>query len=205
MVASAQPLHYASAMRQILMMPLLLLPGLAQAVICKTVDADGVVSYTDVPVEECRTPVKLPDYSRYTPRPIERPASPPPDEPSAASEPAFAGYQSIQFVEPAAEGTVRSNEGKVPVSIALEPPLQAGHLVRLYVDGEAVRGSFSGVDIELSGIERGTHRLRADVVDASGKKLIGSSDVSFTLRQVGLYDGAAGPTPRPPVVRPPGR
>lgn len=206
MVASARALHYASAMRQLLLMPLMLLPGLGHAVICKTVDADGVISYTDVPVEECRTPVKLPDYSRYTPRPIQQPATPPRGSKGEPSEPAFAGYQSMQILQPVPDGTVRSNEGKVPVSIALEPALQEGHLVKLYIDGEPVRGSFSGVDIELSGLERGTHQLRAEVVDAGGQQLIGSTGVAFTLRKTGLFDGASGPPPgAPPGIRPPSR
>jgi hypothetical protein len=180
------------------MIPLLMLPALAQAVICKTVDADGVVSYTDVPVEECQTPVTLPDYSRYTPRPIQQPASPSRDQQPAEPQTAFAGYSSMQILQPEPDGTVRSNEGKVPVSIALEPPLQEGHLVKLYVDGELVRGSFAGLDIELSGLERGTHQLRAEVVDAAGSRQIGSPSVSFTLRKTGLFDGAQARPPSPP-------
>ena len=160
-------LHYASAMRRSLFIPLLILPGMVQAVVCKTVGPDGVVSYTDVPVEECRTPVKLPDYSRYAPRQVQRAAPPPPA--SKAAQPETVAYQSMQIVQPEANGVVRSNEGRVPVSIALEPALQDGHLVKLFVDGEAVRGTFAGVDIELSGIERGTHTLRAEVQDAGGR------------------------------------
>ena len=49
---------------------LLFFSGLNHAVVCKTVDAEGVVGYTDVPVEECANPITLPDYSRYAPRPI---------------------------------------------------------------------------------------------------------------------------------------
>lgn len=178
----------------------LILPVNAYAVICKTVDADGVVSYSDVPAAECRTPVELPDYSRYTPRPIQQPARPAGDQQEENSKPAFVSYRSIQILQPEPDGTVRSNEGKVPVSIALEPPLQEGHLVRLYVDGEAVRGRFSGVDIELGGLERGTHQLRAEVVDAAGTRQIGSASISFTLRKVGLFDGAQG-RPSNPLPR----
>lgn len=183
-------------MRRSLIVSLLLLPGLAQAVVCKTVSPDGVVSYTDVPVEECRTPVKLPDYSRYTPRPV--PGSARPSAPaSQAAQAAAATYSSMQIIEPAAEGTVRSNEGKVPVSIALEPALQDGHLVKLFVDGEAVRGTFAGVDIELSGIERGTHTVRAEVQDANGRRLLAAPPVQFTLRKTGLFDRAQ-PNPNLP-------
>lgn len=174
----------------------LALPVNALAVICKSIDADGVVSYADVPAAECPEAVKLPDYSRYSPRPIQRPP-PATDNGGADAAPAFAGYTSIEIVSPEVDGTVRNNEGKVPVSIALQPALQADHKVRLFVDGEQVRGAFNGLDIELSGIERGTHQLRAEVLDIGGKSLIGTANTSFTLRKIGLLDGA-----RPPPVNP---
>jgi hypothetical protein len=174
----------------------------ALAVICKTVDADGVVSYSEVPASECPEVVKLPEYSSYTPRPL------PPtirdersEEPPVAAE-GFSGYSKIAIVAPEQDGTVRDNEGKVMVTIALEPPLQDDHQVRLFIDGQQVPGNFEATTVELSGVERGTHQLAAEVVDARGSMMLRSDDVSFTLRRVGLLDGAGGrgpgiPTPRP--------
>ncbi len=179
---------------------LLLLPGVSFAVICKTVDAGGVVSYEDVAASQCPEPVKLPPESRYTPRPIEQPAASASEEKTESD--VFQGYRSIRIEQPAPDSSVRSNEGLVPVSIALEPALQAGHRVTLTLDGAVLSGSFDGLAIELSGVERGTHSLRAAIEDADGKRLIESQPVSFTLRKTGLYDGAPRPTPRP--ARPPG-
>lgn len=172
----------------------------AHAVICKTIDADGVVSYSDIPAAECPQKVDLPDYSRYTPRPL--PASIRDESPAETAEAPFAGYREVAIVEPEQDGTVRDNEGKVMVSIALEPPLQDGHRVRVYIDGQPVPGSFDGTAIELRGVERGTHQLFAQVLDATGSSVARSDSVSFTMRQVGLFDGASGggpgiPTPRP--------
>jgi len=179
---------------------LLLLPGLAHAVICKSVDSEGVVSYTKVPASECPEPVRLPAYSTFESRPV------PPGAEGASADPAagevsFEGYKTIKILQPEADGVVRSNEGKVPVTIALEPALQQGHRVALHVDGKAVQGAFDGLAIELSGIERGTHSVRARVSDADGKLLIESPPVSFTLRQTGLFDSLAN-TPRPPIGQP---
>ena len=157
----------------------------AWAVVCKTVDANGLVSYTDVPVEECRNPVKLPDYSRYSPRPISTPSGPV----TATETERFTGYSAMTIVTPDANGTVRSNEGRVPVAVELEPVLQADHRVVLLLDARPVEGEFSGTNIELSGVERGTHSLRAQVKDADGTVLISSPSVLFTLRKRGLLDG----------------
>jgi len=177
----------------------LLAPGLAQAVVCKTVDADGVVSYADVPAAECPKAIKLPDYSRYAPREIPSSAV---DESSAqggtAESQPFTGYRSIRIVQPEANGTVRNNLGTVQVSIALDPVLQEGHRIKLYLDGGAVPGEFDVPSIEVSGVERGTHSLRAVVSNASGKRLGDSPSVRFTLRQTTRFDRAkTEPNPSP--------
>ncbi len=187
-------------MNKKILFALLFLPGLAQAVICKSVDSEGVVSYTKVPASECPEPVKLPAYSTFESRPIPPGAEGASVDP-AAGEVGFEGYKSIKILQPEADGVVRSNEGKVPVTIALEPALQQGHRVALYIDGKAVQGAFDGLAIELSGIERGTHSVRASVSDADGKLLIESPAVSFTLRQTGLFDSVAN-TPGLPIVKP---
>ena len=197
-VASTVRLHYASSMIRLALIAFFLIPGMAHAVICKTVDADGVVGYTDVPARECKAPVKLPPNSTYEPRQL--PASIPGKEAvEAGDKVGFQGYQSMRIVQPEADGTVRSNEGKVPVTIALEPELHRGHRVAVFLDGKAVLGSFDGLAIELSGIERGTHSVRATVSDAKGKRLIESPTIQFTLRKPGLFDGAPNrqPGPRP--------
>jgi hypothetical protein len=171
---------------------------MAQAVICKTVDADGVVSYADVPAAECPQKVDLPDYSRYAPRLIPEAAA---EDAAAPARERFTGYKSIDIVQPKPGGSVRNNEGKVPVSILLDPALQPGHRVGLIVDGRALSGTFDGLAIELSGVQRGTHELQAVISDASGKRLIQSSPVQFTMRQASRLEplrqegGEAQPAP----------
>jgi len=161
---------------------LLALPGITHAVICKTVDAEGVVAYSDVPASECRDQVKLPASSTYEPRRLPRSQST--NSVSGAVQPTTTTrYQSIQIERPADKGTVRNNEGKVAISIGLEPPLQQGHSVTVYLDGKAIPGSFDGLAIELSGVDRGTHTLGAEVRNQRGQRLIESSTISFTLRK----------------------
>ena len=104
MVASHLRLHYASGMRSIVLLLFLCLPGFGHAVICKIIEADGSVTYTDVPEAECQNRVELPDYSRYTPREINRPLTA-----TASGEEGFTGYTSFKIVSPEANGTVRNN------------------------------------------------------------------------------------------------
>jgi hypothetical protein len=158
-----------------------------------------VVGYADLPASECSKPVKLQPYSTYQPRQL--PPAQPVDRGSAAEATTSGNYKSMEIVQPAPEGTVRSNEGKVAVAINLEPALQEGHRVTLYIDGRAVPGSFDGLGIDLSGVERGTHKLRAEIKDQRGRRLIESSTVSFTLRKVSVLDAAE---PEQPIEPGPG-
>jgi hypothetical protein len=176
---------------------LLLVPAVASAVICKSVDADGVVSYAEVPAAECDNPVQLPEYSRYAPRIPE-----PLPEPAGAAATggtdeaaAFAGYESLSISEPADGGSVRNNEGKVTVVIALTPPLRPDHRVTLTIDGQPISGRFDSLAIDLDGVDRGQHRLKARVVDLGGGTLIESLPVEFTMRQASRL--IPGPQPRP--------
>lgn len=161
---------------------LLLLPGMAQAVICKTVGPDGVTSFTNLPTAECPQGSLIPDHSRSTPL-VERAGNV--DTRVSGRAVSFAGYDSIGTVSPSDGATVRSNEGNVKVLIELDPELQANHIVTAYVDGRGHRGRFGSPVIDLTGIERGIHQLRVAISDASGKKLIESGVTTFTVMKVG--------------------
>lgn len=184
MVASIRWLHYASDMRSIVLLLFLCLPGLSHAVICKIVEPDGSVTYTDVPEAECPNRVKLPDYSRYAPRDIRQQ----PTGTAANREQPFVGYTAFKIVSPEANGTVRSNEGKVNVAMSLEPALRPGHKIELFLDGTRIPGNFAGLGVQLSNVERGTHTLRAIVKNTEDELQIQTGSVLFTLRKASLLD-----------------
>lgn len=183
----------------------------ARAVICKSIDETGVVSYTDTPSTECENPVRLRGYSSYSPRRIDSPVDSATVGGGAKTGEEFAGYRSMRMVQPADNATVRSNEGKVPIQIGLEPGLQPGHRIQLVLDGQPIGSPLSATDAVLSGIERGSHQLGARVLTGDGQ-VIGTVDSArFTLHSEALgteqsNDGAnPGETdPYRPDFTPPG-
>jgi hypothetical protein len=193
------------AMKYLLLTCLLLLPSLVGAVICKTIEDDGSVSYADVPASECPEQVKLPPYSSYTPRQVQQPA--PAESDASGSLVEFEKYTALRFVQPERNGTVRNNDGIVPIVLVSEPGFQNGHQLLLTLDGKRVPGQFAGLSVALNNVDRGTHTLRAAIVDAGGRRLIESESVRFTLRRTGLNDGSARPeqpvAPQPPGFNPP--
>jgi len=194
-----------TAMKLLLLTCLLLLPSIGGAVICKTIEADGTVSYADVPAAECPEQVKLPPYSTYTPRKIQQTA--PAQSEASGSLVAFEAYTSLRIVQPERNGTVRNNEGIVPIVLVSEPAFQNGHQVQLTLDGKRVPGEFAGLSVALNNVDRGTHTLQAVIVDAGGQRLIASDSVRFTLRRTGLNDRADKPeqptAPPAPGFNPP--
>ena len=165
-----------------------------RAVVCKTVTEDGVVSYTDTPRNKCANPVKLPDYSRYAPRPLVNPSPAAGNGTPPAT--AFSGYTRLAIAASANDGTVRSNEGKVPVRVTLEPPLQPDHKVVFILDGQAAGPATASVAAMLTGVTRGTHSLSVQVQDRNGAVLRAAGPIRFTLRKEALppAQGSSGST-----------
>ena len=120
---------------------------------------------------------------------------PPPSVRSRQSGPAPAGYQLLQFDEPAAEATFFGGNVSVNVSLSLRPALQPGHSVAIFVDGQRAPGD--GLTTTLTGLERGTHVLRAAVLDRSGQELIASPAINVHLRQPSIANPATARPPRP--------
>lgn len=189
-------LGYSEQMIRRALIALFLLPGLAHAVICKTVDSEGVVAYAEVPANECRTPLKLPEYSRYAPRTVRQPSA---ADTAAATdrEAGFEGYGSIEIVKPVPGEEILSNEGKVPLALTLEPVLQPGHRISVFLDNVLIPGGFDGLAIELTGVDVGGHKVRATVMDDGGTRLIDSAAVKFVLREAEQVVEPPRPTPPP--------
>ena len=104
-------------------------------------------------------------------------------EASAQSGTAFS-YDSIAVVKPAGDATVFDNAGNVEVTVAVSPALRidAGDRIALILDGRRISVR-RATQFKLSGITRGEHTLKAQVVDSSGKALISSNPVKFHLWQ----------------------
>jgi hypothetical protein len=98
-------------------------------------------------------------------------------------------------VKPAPGEEILSNEGKVPLALTLEPVLQPGHRISVFLDNVLIPGGFDGLAIELTGVDVGGHKVRATVMDDGGTRLIDSAAVKFVLREAEQVDEPPKPTP----------
>ena len=145
----------------------------------KWTDDDGVIHYSDVPVDGAEA-IDISEYNRATGARISRSRSSS-DGAAADTAPAAFSYASISIATPAAEETLWNIEGVLSVSVSVSPGLQSGHQIRAYFDGQA--RLVAGTSFQLEEVFRGVHNLQVEVIDASGKLMIRSQPNRFYVQQ----------------------
>ena len=171
---------YAETMRIIgLLLLLAALPAVA-AEVYRWVDADGQTHYSDQwrPGAE---KIRIQEPAVFSaPQPAASKAA-------AKSAPAAVkGYESLEIASPAQEEVLWNIEGQLRVSVRLTPSLQPGHGLRLYLDGTAQEVPEGSTEALLKDVFRGTHTLKAEVVNQSGTVLIASQPTTFAVRQTSI-------------------
>ena len=165
--------------------PIILLAGMLAAAIAladgayKWTDEDGVVHYSDVPVDNAEI-VNLDEYSRNTGARISRDYQTSKNAAPDGTDGPFR-YESLSIASPGAEETLWNIEGVLNVRVNVSPRLQEGHRVRVYFDGKPrfVRST----NFEIEEVYRGVHNLQIEVIDATGKLMIRSQTNRFYVHQ----------------------
>ena len=153
---------------------------LAQAY--KWVDEDGVVHYSDTPVEGAEQ-IVLPSDGRRPQRPAYSPpvqSSQVPDELGVEAPEIFA-YDSIEVVAPAPEEKLWNIEGVLNVALRVSPALRSEDQVRVYFDGE--EQLVSGTNFQIQEVWRGVHNIQAEIVDSTGRLMARSLPNRFYVQQ----------------------
>jgi len=167
----------------------LLATGYAGAQFYKSIDEEGNIVYSDTPTpgaEQLTPPPISTVNSLPKPEQSEADEAKPGDEPGeeAAKKPPTR-YTKFSIVSPQNDATIWDNNGSVPVSLQLEPPLDTenGHSVWVYVDGRAVVRKSQSMVQPLSGIDRGAHKIRAEIRDDQRKTLKRTQNITVHLKR----------------------
>lgn len=154
--------------------------GPAVADIWKGVDKDGNVLYSDEPIPGGTRIHREPVQTIAPPRP-RAPATPPRQAPGVS-------YEVVEVLLPDQDATVRDNQGRVEVNVALTPNLRVelGHRVLVLLDGSPRGEPATTTRLEISDVERGTHTLEVRVLAADGSLLARSDPVTFHMHRTAL-------------------
>lgn len=164
----------------------ILLGGAVMAQAYRWVDEDGVVHFSDVPVEGAER-IDLPRDNR--PRTSAQAgstssfaAAPAATETTTEPPPAVFKYESVEVVRPAPEETLWNIEGVLDVALRITPALRTEDQVRIIFDGEQ-RMTANGTTFELQEVWRGVHNIQVEVVDSTGKLMARSLPNRFYVQQ----------------------
>ncbi|MDH3642143.1 MAG: DUF4124 domain-containing protein [Gammaproteobacteria bacterium] len=184
--------------------------AMADKQIFKTTDADGNVVFTDVPPRAQESAEKidlLAPNSFGTEQPGIATASDRPrrSERGDDEQPVVAPvYQSLTIMTPGDQANVRENAGNVDVQAAIEPGLHPGHSLRLLLDEVPAGSAGEGPVFSLTNVDRGTHTLKAEIVDSSGAVIFTSDPSTFHLQRYSKLTAPNRPKPTPkPKPKPP--
>jgi hypothetical protein len=150
----------------------------AQAAVYQWQDDKGKTQYGDnPPAGVTAEPVTLPPISTVPAQGVQGEAA----TPEASGDGTVQPYTRIAITSPGNGQTIRTDTGRVDIQVALQPALQepAGHRLVAVVSGTRIQGSGAGVAILAP---RGTHTAQVAVLDAEGRTLARSGQVTFEIR-----------------------
>jgi hypothetical protein len=168
----------------------------AEQTVWKWVDERGVTHYSDRPVPgatklELNIGRRASDTDNATPS-----ASSTFDRPDSTA--AGPTYRNFEIWKPADGESLINTGGAVSVNVRIDPPLQPGHGLSLYLDGRLVGDGSNATEYSLTEVPRGVHSVMAVVTDRRGQRLQETAPVRFNVRQESIASPPVGPALRPP-------
>lgn len=175
----------------------LLLSGLCQAQIYKSVDREGNVTFSDRPPsssEEAET-VELKPLNT-APAPESLPPRPSPDA-EAQGETATA-QPAVRVTSPQPDQVVPIGDlGNLTAKVDVEPPLTGGERLQLYLDGSPQGEPQRASQWQLEGLPRGGHDLRVDRLGMQGEVRASSDTIRFyVMRPLNIRNRPSTPAPQ---------
>ncbi|MGE0032101.1 MAG: DUF4124 domain-containing protein [Steroidobacteraceae bacterium] len=163
--------------------------------IYRWIDKDGQVHYSDQPGAPNAERVILADPNAYESEPSFGDYAPAASAPEDTDTDEVAAYESLAIVQPTPDQVFFGADATVVVAAELGGTLRPDHTVVFFVNGNR-RPAGSGLTLELQNLDRGSHFLRAAVLDQNGDPVITSQQITFHVREPSIN------TPQSPQARP---
>ncbi|TBU87422.1 DUF4124 domain-containing protein [Phytopseudomonas dryadis] len=158
---------------------LIALPGFAQ--VYTYIDEEGNRVFTDSPRNGSNAQqLQLAPSNRMNPPPA-------PTAPAQMAEPGpVLNYQLLRILIPQPDASIRDNAGNLIVTATSEPGLHPGHGYRLLLDGQPLAAAGRSPVFALENIDRGTHQIAVEIVDAQGRIVERTPSQPFHMLRISL-------------------
>nr|WP_159971632.1 DUF4124 domain-containing protein [Pseudomonas sp. 8Z] len=147
-----------------LLLGLLLLIQSAQAQVYTYIDAEGNRVFTDSPRSSAAERVSITPANTAQPIPPQPSAKPTP--PAVTKQ--VVHYQMLRVLVPEPDASIHNTSGDMIVTLTSEPGLLPEHSYRLLLDGEPQGEPSRSPVFALQSVDRGTHQLVGEIIDAAG-------------------------------------
>jgi hypothetical protein len=162
---------------------------------------DGQVHYADQPGAASAERVILADPNSYESEPSFGDYAPAGGAPEDGDADEGAPYESLAIVQPTPDQVFFGADATVVVAAELGGTLRPEHTVVFFVNGNR-RPAGSGLGLELQNLDRGSHFLRAAVLDQNGDPVITSQQLTFHVREPSIRSPQSPQAPPKPAPKP---
>ena len=177
-----QPCHASKldTMYRLLFCLLLCCTGLpTQAGVYTYIDADGNRVFTDQPPSGQAQRIEMAPSNSMG-------STPPPPVSLTMEEPKAPAYQLLRILIPEPDPTIIEPSGNLIVTATSEPVLQPEHNFRLIMDGQPIGNVGRSPVFSLENVDRGTHQISVEILDASGRIIERTPSQPFHLKRISL-------------------
>jgi len=154
---------------------LLLMPSMGWPEIYKHIDQNGNVVFSDSPSEESSI-VELQALPILN-------FPPPPATKAPKHAPKAFRYSTFKISSPQQNETIRNNNGIINVAMSVDPALKKGHRLQLLLDGSPSNAPSTASTFKLENVDRGSHRLQANVFNKENKLIQSTASITIQLHQ----------------------
>ncbi len=172
--------------RVILIITVCLLAFGAQAELFKWKDADGNLIYSDQPPpgkNQAESEIDKEELPQIISVPAPKVTSVTSSNSTEKSEKVIK-YEELTIVEPLHDKALRDNAGNVSITVRVLPDnfAETGAVLAIYMDGEEISKG-PQTSVQLTNIDRGTHTLKAELLNSSGYVVKATRPTVFHLQR----------------------
>lgn len=168
-----------------LFLTMLLLINPLRAEIYKWTDSNGNVHFSDKPHAGAQI-ITIKPTQTYSPSSQVEPSISPAieeGEDEDENEASPTGYTKIMIAQPQDQETLRNNQRMVSVIADIEPELKKGDTIQLLFDGSPAGPPQTTPAFILNGVNRGSHTLSLQVLNAESATIGTSQSITFFMHQ----------------------
>jgi hypothetical protein len=150
----------------------------------------GRIIFTDNPPPKSVTSDRV-DMPRVNTQPAVTPPKKAETDQGDSTDSEAIEYESLRIVQPGHNDTIPPGQLDVVVQVKSQPALQDGHRLQILMDGKIASTKASTTSVVLSDLVRGSHVLKAQIIDADGQVKKTSKAVTIHVKRASVNFNAS--------------